>query len=315
MTKKVWIVNYGSNDSYNNERLLSEFERRGFACTSRIFKELTPFGKRLFTHDINTPESQELFEQPDLIFFNNSIKIQESRRDRHELVLSNLRAMKPNTLFINDLDSHVNASLKHTVYETLERANIPMPKTKVYYDWNASDSFIQQILQEFSLPVVVKSTDGYGGSGSDLCANSSDLKIVLEGRLTQDDQAALPIIVQNYEKDSEGLLIKVRLIGNKIEAVYRMYSPYAEQAFKSEKEIGHMCIAMNVDQQLENFVRKIAETLGIEVAWLDLFVSNGQYKFCEINVPGGIFNSMFNNTNFAAEIVDYCAQRLEEKGV
>jgi glutathione synthase/RimK-type ligase-like ATP-grasp enzyme len=316
----VWVLineQHTSMMNHKNVSIVNEFQNRNIDCFLIHAQSLT-------TNDGLTLEYGVMgkLTPPDLVFINGNMfdhkfitdesKINESDRQQLLSVLDILESMKPQTLFVNDVVSQRKASLKHEVYEILAKTNVVMPHTKVSYDWDDSDEFIDQILQEFQFPVVTKATQGVTGDTVRLSRDRSELKNDLQIRKTKSVKYKKPIIFQEYEKDSEGLLIKARLVGDKIEAVYRMYSPFVDDVFKAEEEYGRMGIAMQVDQPLRDIVLEAAAALNIEVAWFDLFYSKGVYKFCEVNAPGGVFNSIYNNTNFAVETVDYCLKRLEE---
>jgi glutathione synthase/RimK-type ligase-like ATP-grasp enzyme len=317
----VWVlVNDRETNltNYNNVSIVNEFVKRGMNCEAIHFSSLTTSNGAL----VYKNNDQVQLTAPDLVFINNKLpdlrfvqtdtglRYSKESIQNYDSVIDALKNMKPKTLFVNDLVSHSIASLKHNIYSVIKQTNVPMPKTIIFDNENEASDLLSIIKEELQFPIVIKGTEGSGGNNVELYMNEEDLlNDMLNGKSLFQIKY---MIFQQYEKDSEGLLIKVRLVGDKIEAVYRLYSPYTNETFKGEEAIGRIAVAMNVDQDLCDAVYAAAAALNIEIGWFDFFLSKGVYKFCEVNVPGGIFNSIFNNTDFAVETVDYCLKRLEE---
>ena len=298
----ILIISNGNDENYySNKILIEEFIKRNHTCKLVDFQKLEVVESTLRCQG-------KIVKQPDLIFINNSIKKRRSKIDIQEEVISYISGWEKDTIIINNIRPHQFFSLKHNTHKSLESVEIELPKTITLIEPDASEKIIDKIICELGVPVVVKKTDGFNGLQTHLCENKEQLSDHLKS-LNIDSFS--PILLQHYEVDSDGLMIKVRLMGDEICAVYRLYNPYKNISFKGEKELGHMAIAMIVDDDLRKIVKNISSFTGLEVAWLDFFFSNNTYKLCEINVPGGIYNSIFHNVNPATEIVDYCLTKLE----
>lgn len=309
---EVWIISNTSEKTYNNEQIKSELVKRNVSCKVIQFNLLTLFDEILFYKNNLIKNVEKLSSNPDLVIFTNSIQINETMQTQCKLVLNKLISMKPQTIFVNDIESHITASSKHNVYEILQETDIPMPKTKISYNWNISDNFIEQILIEFSLPLVIKSTDGYGGEGIDLCKSRDELKANLEARMIDVIGNKKPIIFQEYMNQSAGLMIGVRATGSKIDARYMLGSPIKDEAFKSDISPGKLQFACEVDDKLREIVTKTMLALELDTARLDIFPTIDGYKICEVNCAGNFYGlDVTNNLNQAADIIDLAFSKLE----
>jgi glutathione synthase/RimK-type ligase-like ATP-grasp enzyme len=301
----VWLLTNGTDENYySNKALIEEFSRRGVGCSLYNFHKLyaDSEGSIYIENENLTP--------PDLVFFNNSIKPHSKSVQKTALLLQAFKSMSDGTVFINDPESHIRASFKHTSYELLQKAEVSIPATKIIYEIEDDQSFLNHNLR---YPLVFKPTDGFNGYNTEIVNSSDELSKILNEKKAAGIEP--PFILQEYESKSDGLMLKVRTMGEDVKAVFRLSSPFAPSAFKADKETGHLGIAATVDEKLAEFCKRITSTLNIEVSWIDMFVSAGEYKFCEINVPGGIFNTIFNDVDFAEEIVDYCFKRVGEKWI
>ncbi len=304
--KRIWILTNGSSEKkFHNKILLEEFQKRGFYTEVVKFPALGAHEGQLFYY------KDRIVDRPDLVFINNSLQFPEdhTRLKNQEEVISILESFD-NTIFVNKLANHIYSSHKHNTYKALISAGIKAPKTKIIENWEATKENIDEMVSDVTFPIVVKETYGFNGYNTTLKINSEDLLEHLRDLQTKYQPQNKPIILQEYETESDGLMIKARLIGDDIKAVYKLYSPFSNQKLSAMKAHGHLCISMKVDNKLKDFVYKSSNILGIEVAWFDIFVSNGEYKFCEVNVPGGLYNTIFTNVNPSIEIANFCVSKL-----
>lgn len=157
---------------------------------------------------------------------------------------------------------------------------IRMPKTiagpLVYTDLQESNyNFLDSVISEIGLPMVVKKVYGSLGEGVYLVKTKDEL-INLYTEIARN-----PIIFQEYVKSSFGKSIRVLIIGGKVfgsfirKNKYDFRSNYGEEA--SSKVLEN-------PSKYEGFAQEIANKLHIEYAGIDLLVYEDDNPIlCEIN--------------------------------
>ena len=157
---------------------------------------------------------------------------------------------------------------------------IRMPKTiagpLVYTDLQESNyKFLDSVISEIGLPMVVKKVYGSLGEGVYLVKTKDELINLYT------DIARNPIIFQEYVKSSFGKSIRVLIIDGKVfgsfirKNKYDFRSNYGEEA--SSKVLEN-------PSKYEGFAQEIANKLHIEYAGIDLLVYEDDNPIlCEIN--------------------------------
>ena len=157
---------------------------------------------------------------------------------------------------------------------------IRMPKTisgpLVYSDLEESNySFLDQVIKELGLPMVIKKVYGSLGEGVYLAKDYNELRSIY----TQ--IARNPIVFQEYIKSSFGKSIRVLIIDGKVFGAFirkntrDFRSNFGDTAGGEQLQNG---------QKYLDFAQEIADKLNIEYAGIDLLVcEDGEPILCEIN--------------------------------
>ena len=157
---------------------------------------------------------------------------------------------------------------------------IKMPNTiagpLVYTDLQETNyKFLDDVISELGLPMVVKKVYGSLGEGVYLVKTREELRDLYK------DIARNPIIFQKYVNSSFGQSIRVLIIDGKVfgafvrKNVYDFRSNYGEKASSKTLDNPYM---------YEQFAQNIADKLQIEYAGIDLLIdSNNEPVLCEIN--------------------------------
>ena len=157
---------------------------------------------------------------------------------------------------------------------------IRMPKTiagpLVYTDLQESNyKFLDEVVDELSLPMVVKKVYGSLGEGVYLVKTKEELKNLY----TQ--IARNPIIFQEYVKDSVGQSIRVLIIDGK---VFGSFIRKNTGDFRSNFGETAGSQTLKEKAKYEGFAQEIADKLNIEYAGIDLLIyKDKQPILCEIN--------------------------------
>jgi gamma-F420-2:alpha-L-glutamate ligase len=166
----------------------------------------------------------------------------------------------------------------HTL-QLLARAGIPIPRTilaKFPVD-------VDLVERELGFPVVVKTLRGTRGAGVLLCADRAqfgDLTGLLDGVGPQSD-----IIFQRYVQSSHGRDVRVLVVDGR--AVAAMERRAADGGFKSNVSLGGRALPYSPSPELEALAVRVARTLDLDVAGIDILFDEGGYSVCEANSSPG----------------------------
>lgn len=163
----------------------------------------------------------------------------------------------------------------------LANQNIRMPKTiagPLFYSKELSEknlSFLDKIIEELKLPLIVKKVYGSLGMGVYLVNTKEELIEVYKEHCRE------PLQFQEYVKSSQGKSMRVIVIDQQIIGAFIRYN---NNDFRSNfGDLASGKKAKNNEKYLE-FAQKIANLLQIEYAGIDLlFGENDEPVLCEIN--------------------------------
>ena len=157
---------------------------------------------------------------------------------------------------------------------------IRMPKTiagpLVYTDLVESNFlFLDKVIEELSLPMIVKRVYGSLGEGVYLVKTKEELVNLYK------DIAQSPIIFQEYVDTSYGKSIRVLIIDGK---VFGSFIRKNNADFRSNFSDTASSQILTNPEKYEAFAQKIADKLHIEYAGIDLLVYKDEEPIlCEIN--------------------------------
>ena len=157
---------------------------------------------------------------------------------------------------------------------------IKMPKTiagpLVYTDLTSENyKFLDKVIEEIGLPMVVKKVYGSLGEGIYLINTKEEL-VNLYSQIARN-----PIIFQEYVNKHPGQSIRVLIIDGKVFGSFIRKNPYD---FRSN--FGELATSQKLQKpaKYEDFAKKIADKLQIEYAGIDLLTTeNEEPILCEIN--------------------------------
>lgn len=258
-------------------------------------------------------ENKEL-QHPDLAVFSQAI-FTFPGVDFFEETNDKLDALKKfKTVFVNDIDSHWKTNNKVYMYEALRAAKVPIPITKRLH-YGISDTSLNEIVDSLGgYPVVTKVATMSRGVSVFKANNFEELRA--NEKLARRRAHENPLIIQQHVRESEGLMIAARVIGDKILARYHMGSPQADNAFKSDLAVGKLQIACNVDEGLRKMLLTAMRVLKLDTARIDVFVCDNSYKICGVNSMGSLYGlDVSHNTNQADEIASLALTKLSRRVV
>ncbi len=174
---------------------------------------------------------------------------------------------------------------KEFTYFLVSKA-VSMPKTLAFIDPNYDEggeikpepktleSMTDEIVKEFSLPVVVKPNSLSGGKNYFLCEKKENIITALEKIFYKNKNYDYLALAQEYVIPKEEY--RVVVFKNKVEIVY------TRKAYITDKKIIN---------EMEDFINPIFPVLSIGFAGLDVIVSKtGEKYLLEINSEPGFSN-------------------------
>lgn len=182
----------------------------------------------------------------------------------------------------------------------------PMTYTNIGY---TSTNFLDQVIEEFSLPVVVK--ECYGSFGQQVYLAQSrreleELTVKLGGT---------PHIYQKFIKESSGRDVRIEVAGD--EAVAAMYRYSVNGSFKANVTSGAHMKAYQPSASEYRLAIKTARILGLDFGGIDLLFKAGSDEaliVCEAN-SNAHFKNIFDCTgiNVADKIIKYICEDIRKE--
>lgn len=229
---------------------------------------------------------------------------------------------RKNILLCNSVESIAVCDDKSETYSRLwqwnlnnQKNQIPLvptlvaPMTYLNIGYTNTD-FLDDVIEELSLPVVVKECFGSFGMQVYLAETKDELKdIVLK-------LGGTPHIYQKFIEKSSGKDVRLQVVGDKVVAAMYRYSVNGD--FRANVTNGaHMKPYKPSDDECELAVRT-AKILGLDFGGIDMLFSDGNGRadlICEVN-SNAHFKNIFDCTgvNVADEIMDYIIRKIKVHG-
>lgn len=286
----IIIVNQNiGHNQYKIERFQTEFSKKGVDL-------------EVFINDGTLAEIK-----------NNEIKINLPKADfvlylDKDIYLARLLEKAGYRLF-NKADFIKLCDDKMLTFIACANEGIRMPKTiagpLVYTDLNDSNfKFLDTVINELGLPMVVKKVYGSLGEGVYLVTTKEELYKLYS------EIARNPIIFQEYVKSSYGKSIRVLIIDGKVFGSFIRKNKYD---FRSNFGNEASSKVLENPAKYQGFAQEIANKLKIEYAGIDLLVYEDDNPIlCEIN--SNAFFEEFEKTtglNVAAAYADMIINKVK----
>ncbi|UCE13423.1 MAG: RimK family alpha-L-glutamate ligase [Candidatus Heimdallarchaeota archaeon] len=201
---------------------------------------------------------------------------------------------------------------KFRCYQTLHKVpGVRLPKTVLM----STSYMFERIIQLFKFPVVIKILDATRGAGTILAPNRRVAQEIIDALFLRYDQ---PIMVQEYlqgqSTDRNQLIedIRVLIVGETILGAMRRIAPKGE--WRTNYAQGASCKPHQLSSEDKELVLRIVETIGIEVAGIDLYPTDKGLFLLEVNACPGwkAFESVHPKVNVAKSIIDYLLAKIRQ---
>jgi len=207
---------------------------------------------------------------------------------------------------VNDLDSIFLAKNQFHTLQVLAASRMLVPDT---FFVNSPEGFKQAIDCLKSYPVVLKQVSGRQGKGVVLVKNELKLDSVIHDHL--DKRKGL--LVQRFIPPMGRQDIRVLVVGGKAAGAMELKPKKGD--FRANYHLNQKGCSMNLSAELERVALKAVDTIGLEIAGVDLIVDqDGRAMVIEVNYSPG-FKGMEATTglDIAAKIVEYVVTSYHKK--
>ncbi|MBD3311370.1 MAG: RimK family alpha-L-glutamate ligase [Candidatus Magasanikbacteria bacterium] len=215
------------------------------------------------------------------------------------------------TPIINKYLPVLKAKNKLRTLQTLNKHKVPIPKTYILRSTDYLDEMAEKI---GSFPVILKTVFGSHGSGVSIVESRRGLNSIV-GMLT-DQSSSLPIMIQEYVKESKGKDIRVFIVGKRIiGAMERIATKRGE--FRSNFHLGGRVRVAEMTRKEKDVAFAAVSALGLDIAGVDILRTKTGPKVLEVNANPGLEGiTKATGRDVAGEIIKYCvkkAKRLNNK--
>ena len=203
---------------------------------------------------------------------------------------------------VNDLDAILLARNQFLTLMTLTESEIPVPETVFV---NSAEGLQEALDKLGGYPVVVKQVSGRQGKGVHLVNNHQDEQHIRGYHLDQ----RKGLIVQRFIPPKGRQDIRVLVIGGKTAGAMELVPE--EEDFRANFHLSGKSQSKDLPPDLEEIALKAAETVGLEIAGVDIIVDQeGRISIIETNYSPG-FQGLETATglDIAGRIVDYVVKK------
>ena len=285
---KAWLV---VNSFMNTDKFLSLYE-----ILSSAFKKRNVNLEIKKAQDISLEVNQEIKDKPYfVIFWDKDIYLAE-------------RLETQGIKLFNSARSILLCDNKILMYQELAKKGVRIPRTfvapKTFEGLNYHDrSFVNEVIKEIGLPLVIKEAYGSFGEQVYLANNEKEIDEIIDKIGYKD------FLMQEYISSSKGRDLRINVVGN--HAIVTMLRENRND-FRSNISNGGSGSLYEPSQKYIDLALKATQALGLDFAGVDvMFGENDEPIICEVN-SNPQFKSTLNATgvNLADYIADYILNNL-----
>ena len=182
-------------------------------------------------------------------------------------------------IVLNSSQGILRSRDKLVACQMMAEARVPVPITAHVGAWEDTDRAVRRV---GGAPCVVKSTEGTHGSGVFLVNSSSQARQLVFQML----ERGMRPLVQEYVKESHGSDIRALVVGGEVVASMRRKAHGSE--FRSNFHLGGSVTGVDLTEEQRRIATLSAETLGLEVAGVDMLESDRGPLVLEVNSSPGL---------------------------
>ena len=182
-------------------------------------------------------------------------------------------------IVLNSSQGILRSRDKLVACQMMAGARVPVPITAHVGAWEDADRAVRRV---GGSPCVVKSTEGTHGSGVFLANSSQQARQLVLQML----ERGMRPLVQEYIKESHGSDIRAFVVGG--EVVASMLRKAHGNEFRSNFHLGGSVSNVELTDNQRNIAIRSTQTLGLELAGVDMLESDRGPLVLEVNSSPGL---------------------------
>lgn len=237
-------------------------------------------------------------KKPDFVlFWDKDIRLAEALEFLKIPVFNNAKAIE-----VCDDKSRMHLALANGGIPTPKTIIAPMTYKNIGYN---NFDFLDMVIEEIGLPMVVKECFGSFGQQVYLCNYKQQLLELVESK------GGIPLLFQEFIQSSFGKDLRLQVVGDEVAACMYRYSENGD--FRANITNGGKMKKYHPSKEQMDMAVKCCKVLGLDFAGVDLlFGNNGEPIVCEVN-SNGHFKNIYDCTqvNIADAILVYIKEKLK----
>lgn len=182
-------------------------------------------------------------------------------------------------IVLNSSNGILRSRDKLVACQMMAQARIPVPITAHVGAWEDTDRAVRRV---GGSPCVIKSTEGTHGSGVFLVNSTQQARQLVFQML----ERGMRPLVQEYVEESHGSDIRALVVGGKVVASMRRKAHGSE--FRSNFHLGGSVSNIELSEEQREIAIRASETLGLELAGVDMLESDRGPLVLEVNSSPGL---------------------------
>jgi ribosomal protein S6--L-glutamate ligase len=202
----------------------------------------------------------------------------------------------------------MRAKNKLKTLQLLSKQNVPVPKTYIVSETQSLDSIVEDI---GPFPVILKAMAGSHGSGVSIIESRRGLKSIID--MLVRNEAAEPVMLQEYIKESSGKDIRVFIVGRRIVgAMERIATRRGE--FRSNFHLGGRVRVATMSRTEKDVAFAAIAACKLDFAGVDIIRTKSGPKVLEVNANPGLEGiTKATGRDIAGEIIKYAARKAARR--
>ncbi len=285
---KIMILSNG-NANYSTKRLVEEAEKRGHEVKVVKYKNCYA--------TVDTENPQVIYKGKALKGYDAIIpRISNAMTPYGNTIVRQFEMQNMYCLTGSLAIARVRDKLRSA--QILSKHGVPIPKTVI--SRNTAD--IDKLLDEVSLPCIIKLARGTHGNGVVLAENRRMAKSALQAFYLTNENGT-NILVQEFIEESAGTDIRAFVVGSRVVASMQRQS--LTDDFRSNLHKGGEGTIIKLTPEEEKIAVRASRAMGLQVSGVDLMRSNRGPLVLEVNASPGFGIEKITKRNVAAKIIEH----------
>ena len=203
---------------------------------------------------------------------------------------------------LNDERSFLQARDKWQSLQILAQAGIAIPNTVLL----GSEFQPQDGVAQVKSPTILKTLSGSQGIGVILAERTQSAVSILETL----KQANVPVLLQDFIEEAKGSDVRCFVIGERVVASMQRTGQNGE--FRANFHRGGTAEKIQLSEEEKAIAVKAAQTLGLDIAGVDLIRSEQGLLVLEVNArPGLEMIEKTNGIDIAVQMIAYLEKKVK----